>query len=151
MEIAAFTPDQARRLLRALDRLEADERSEGAVSSPRRPAEPVQLLKITGAASGGLYPAKLSWWNDATATETLSDEVRWKPRNGAAPAVNDYVLGRYTGPTAAGTHGLYVGLFGGGAGLYTGTQTIVTGWDSGTCTATTKTMTVANGLITGIA
>jgi hypothetical protein len=114
-----FDADSARRIGEAVRRMEASGLGGPTGDNPqRRPADPIQILKITGSVSSGLYPAKVSWWNDGAAVETLSDEVRWKPRDGSAPAVNDYVWGRYAGPVADGSKGLYVGAkSAGGSGL----------------------------------
>jgi hypothetical protein len=151
-----FTRDQVRRLLDMLRRFEAWERSESGARAGRTPSDPRGvLLKVTGAVSSGLYPARLSYWDDAAGAERLSDEVRWKPRDGSAPATGDYVWGQFTGPTADGARGLYQGAKSPAGSGFTGTQVVVTdvSWNATTCVMakTTKTVTFVNGIVTGIA
>lgn len=131
VEINTLSRDDLRRLLALARRMEADERAEAAGSPARRPPDPVQLLKITGAAVSGEYPAALSWYNAATATETLSDPVAFRPAGTSTPAVNDYVTGRFTGASADGTKGLYR-VVPGGAGpptvaIFLGTPAVENG------------------------
>lgn len=131
-----------------------------APSPANRPPDPVQMLKITGAASGGLYPAKVSWWDDGAGAEKLLEEVRWKARDASAPSTNDYVWGRFAGRTADGTKALFVGAKNGAdspgvvVSGYTGTQTIVTDvtWDTVSCTMTktTKSFAWEDGLLKSV-
>ena len=117
MELTAYSAEDRRRISNAVRATEAGRGSEAATPNPRRPADPVQMVNVTGPAAAGEYPAKLAYWNAATSAYAYSDPVKFRPAGGSAPATDGtgYALARFSGPAADGATGLYVGVPAGGA------------------------------------